>query len=56
MGRRKYTTYACVCGHAAYWIPRRGWNCMCSNPRPVSGTVEKSQVDMTVRKVPVPKP
>ena len=29
----KPKTFDCECGHAAYYIPRRGWCCMCNNPK-----------------------
>jgi hypothetical protein len=24
----------CVCGHLITWIPRKGYCCMCVNPKP----------------------
>ena len=29
----KTKTFKCICGHLAYYIPRRrGWFCFCGNP------------------------
>lgn len=43
--------FACQCGHLAYKIPRRGWNCLCNNPRPKNGlsisqAVKEHKADM----------
>jgi hypothetical protein len=27
-------TFKCVCGHLAYKLPKRGWLCHCSSPKP----------------------
>ncbi len=27
-------TYKCVCGHIAYYIKGKGWNCFCGQPKP----------------------
>ena len=42
--RRETRTFRCVCGHLAYQLPRKGWRCMCAEPKPFNGTIEKSQV------------
>lgn len=31
--RDRHPEFKCVCGHLAYWVARRGYHCMCNNPR-----------------------
>ena len=33
----KTKTFKCTCGHLAYYINRKGWHCMCNNPKPFNG-------------------
>jgi hypothetical protein len=43
--RVERNTFACRCGHLAYWIRYRGWMCFCSNPTTQAGAEKATRTN-----------